>query len=421
MAAIALMGTLASCQSDDDITVARPDNAVNMHLQVGSSVTTRSNAATTDADKQKQFNAGDQVSISATGQDAVIYQLQADGQTWRETEANKFLLWNASQLEFQAYYPVTTGTSMTAFTLPTDQSTEANINAADYMTVTETIARPTTGTDISLELERQTARVIVTISGFNDQYSDADKTVSNVRINSAAAAIANGAATGSVTAVTPYANGTGTQGTTYTALLIPATANASANFITLSDGEGSTLQVRGIPELEAGKSYTYSLTVGKNTIKVQSVTIVDWTTGETLAGGQAEEQTGPTTVLGGALVDGATIRVNFKWRMSDSGDYVQGVYSAASGTFTVSTGGDDWGRSVGYGVALYKVEKNGDNIIVGVGLYSWGSEDLVWTFDTTNDTYTYAPVGIPSNNPDWYGLTSVTLNGTNITSQLTAQ
>ena len=289
LAAIALMGTLASCQSDDDITVARPDNAVNMHLQVGSSVTTRSNAATTDADKQKQFNAGDQVSISATGQDAVIYQLQADGQTWRETETNKFLLWNASQLEFQAYYPVTTGTSMTAFTLPTDQSTEASINAADYMTKTKTIARPTTGTDISLELERQTARVIVTISGFNDQYSDADKTVSNVRINSAAAAIADGAATGSVTAVTPYANGTGTQGTTYTALLIPATANASANFITLTDALNNNLTVKGIPELEAGNSYTFNLTVGKNTIQVQSVTVQDWTTGTTLEGGQATE------------------------------------------------------------------------------------------------------------------------------------
>lgn len=289
LAAIALMGTLASCQSDDDITVARPDNAINMHLQVGSSVVTRSNAATTDADKQKQFNAGDQVSISATGQDAVIYRLQSDGQTWRETETNKFLLWNASQLEFQAYYPVTTGTSMTAFTLPTDQSIDENINTADYMTHTETIDRPGTGTDISLELERQTARVIVTISGFNDQYSDADKLVSGVHINSAAAAIADGAATGSVTTVTPYASGTGTQGSTYTALLIPAAANASANFITLTDGEGNTLNVKGIPELQAGKSYTYSLTVGKNTIKVQSVTVVDWTTGETLAGGQATE------------------------------------------------------------------------------------------------------------------------------------
>ena len=296
LAAIALMGTLASCQSDDDITVARPDNAVNMHLQVGSSVTTRSNAATTDADKQKQFNAGDQVSISATGQDAVIYQLQADGQTWRETETNKFLLWNASQLEFQAYYPVTTGTSMTAFTLPTDQSTEASINAADYMTKTKTIARPTTGTDISLELERQTARVIVTISGFNDQYSDADKTVSNVSIYSQASGISSGNSTGGSTEITPYQNGNGGLNTTYTALVVPGYDDDGATFIQLTDGEGSTLLVKGIPELNAGNSYTFNLVVGKNKIEVASVTVQDWTTGETLAGGQAKEDPSVTEV-----------------------------------------------------------------------------------------------------------------------------
>ena len=49
--------------------------------------------------------------------------------------------------------------------------------------------------------------------------------------------------------------------------------------------------MKGIPELEAGNSYTFNLVVGKNRIEVASVTVQDWTTGETLAGGQAEEQT----------------------------------------------------------------------------------------------------------------------------------
>ena len=124
------------------------------------------------------------------------------------------------------------------------------------------------------------------------------------------------------------------------------------------------------------------------------------------------------TVLSGALVDGATIKVNFKWRMYDSGDYVQGVYNASSGTFTVSKGGYDWGR---YERAVYKVEKSGDNIIIGAGFYGYDREGMVWTFNTTNDTYTYTQGIEVSLGPDWYGLTSVTLNGTDITSQLTAQ
>ena len=124
------------------------------------------------------------------------------------------------------------------------------------------------------------------------------------------------------------------------------------------------------------------------------------------------------TVLSGALVDGATIKVNFKWRMQDSGDYVQGVYNASSGTFTVSKGGNYWGSDER---ALYKVEKSGDNIIIGAGFYGYDMEGMVWTFNTTNDTYTYTQGSLVSSNPDWYGLTSVTLNGTNITSQLTQQ
>ena len=121
------------------------------------------------------------------------------------------------------------------------------------------------------------------------------------------------------------------------------------------------------------------------------------------------------TVLSGALVDGAIIKVNFKWRGDNYGDYVQGVYNAASGTFTASKGGSYWGDDER---AVYKVEKSGDNIIIGAGFYDYGNEGMVWTFNTTNDTYT-------TTNGQWidsdYGLISVTLNGTDITSQLMAQ
>jgi hypothetical protein len=128
----------------------------------------------------------------------------------------------------------------------------------------------------------------------------------------------------------------------------------------------------------------------------------------------------PATVLGGALVDGATIKVNFKWRGFNEGDYVQGVYNAASGTFTVSKGGNYWGTD---GRSVCKVEKSGDNIIIGAGFSNYNDEGMVWTFNTTNDTYTTTNGIIV--NQDWdpgdFDLISVTLNGTDITSQLTAQ
>jgi len=64
--------------------------------------------------------------------------------------------------------------------------------------------------------------------------------------------------------------------------------------------------VKGIPELEAGNSYTFNLVVGKNRIEVQSVTVQDWTTGETLDGGQATEGSAATLVTAITLNKTAT-------------------------------------------------------------------------------------------------------------------
>ena len=292
MAALALMGALASCQSDDEATVsfARPDNAVSVNFSVGSlQGTTRSNAIATD-DTQRQFNQGDQISVSTNDQEAVLFQCTStENQTWTETVAGKFLLWTQPMLTFSAYYPVTTGTSMTTFTVPTDQSSVAKIALADYMTRQQVISRPEGGSNIQMQLVRKMARVIVRISGFGSQYDDDEKTVSNVSIYSEASGIADGNPTGSSTEIQPYAQGDGGQGSTYTALVVPGYGDSGARFIQLSDGEGSTLLVKGIPELEAGNSYTFNLVVGKNKIEVASVTVQDWTTGETLAGGQATE------------------------------------------------------------------------------------------------------------------------------------
>ena len=334
MAALALMGALASCQSDDDFTVTRPANAVGINVSVGSLQTTRSNAIATD-DTQRQFNQGDQISVSTNDQEAVLFQCTStENQTWTEAVPNKFLLWTQPTLTFSAYYPTTTGTSMTAFTLPTDQSSVEKIALADYMTRQQVISRPESGSDIQMQLERKMARVIVRISGFGSQYDDDEKTVSNVSIYSEASGIENGNPTGSSTQITPYAQGNGGQGSTYTALVVPGDGDSGARFIQLSDGEGSTLLVKGIPELEAGNSYTFNLVVGKNRIEVQSVTVQDWTTGETLTGGQAEEGSAkaPAVTPNIAQADCTFSPSNGKSTLSNANITTSMEYSADNGT-----------------------------------------------------------------------------------------
>ena len=365
MAALALMGALASCQSDDDFTVARPDNAVSVNFSVGSlQATTRSNAIATD-DTQRRFNQGDQISVSTNDQEAVLFQCTStEDQTWTETVAGKFLLWTQPTLTFSAYYPVTTGTSMTAFTMPADQSSEAKIALADYMTRQQVISRPEGGSDIQMQLERKMARVIVRISGFGSQYFDDQKTVSNVRIYSEASGIADGNPTGSSTEIQPYAQGNGGQGSTYTALVVPGYGDSGARFIQLSDGEGSTLLVKGIPELEAGNSYTFNLVVGKNRIEVASVTVQDWTTGETLAGGQAEEGSArvPANTPDIAQADCTFSPSNGKSTLSNANITTSMEYSADNGTTWADVTSNGSIASLAAGTVQIRVKETVDNL-----------------------------------------------------------
>jgi len=364
MAALALMGALASCQSDDDFTVTRPANAVGINVSVGSLQTTRSNAIATD-DTQRQFNQGDQISVSTNDQEAVLFQCTStENQTWTETVAGKFLLWTQPMLTFSAYYPVTTGTSMTAFTMPTDQSSVDRIALADYMTRQQVISRPEGGSDIQMQLERKMARVIVRISGFGSQYFDDQKTVSNVRIYSEASGIADGNPTGSSTEIQPYAQGDGGQGSTYTALVVPGYGDSGARFIQLSDGEGSTLLVKGIPELEAGNSYTFNLVVGKNRIEVASVTVQDWTTGETLAGGQAEEGSAkaPAVTPNIAQADCTFSPSNGKSTLSNTNITTSMEYSADNGTTWTDVTSNGSIASLAAGTVQIRVKETDDNL-----------------------------------------------------------
>jgi hypothetical protein len=263
------------------------------------------------------------------------------------------------------------------------------------------------------------ARVIIRIQGFGSQYDDDEKTVSNVSIYSEASGIADGNPTGSSTEIQPYAQGDGGQGSTYTALVVPGYGDSGARFIRLTDGEDNTLLVKGIPEMQAGHSYTFNLVVGKNRIEVASVTVQDWTTGEILTGGQAEEVSASNvSTLAAAFVDGAVITVNFKWRGANFGDYVQGTYNASYGSFEADKGGDYWSSDER---AVYGVVKNGDNITISVGFYDYEYEGMQWTFNTANDTYTYTPGLSVNEEPNEYGLISVTLNGIDITDKLTKQ
>ena len=265
-----LMGVVgllfAGCSSEDDILSAyhNDPDAVHITAEVGKASAdgfTRSNPLGTP-DEQKTFNDGDEISVKTDGQETVTYKL--DGSEW-VPQGGKFLKWESETMKFTANYPATYTGGTPTQTL--EYNDVADLVAADYMSFSDSIDKPKDNNALTLTMQRQMARVVVEIVGFNNQY-DQNTTVNSVTIN------------GTVKALK--------QGNMFYALMVPCDEDNNANFLSLEVGTGNTKEtLKGIPVLEAGKSYTYQLTVGKNKVVVSGITVANWTSGE-ITGGKAE-------------------------------------------------------------------------------------------------------------------------------------
>ena len=262
---LGLMGVVgllfAGCSSEDDILSSfhNDPNAVHITAEVGKASAdgfTRSNPlGATEAD-QKKFNENDEISVKADGQEAVTYKF--NGTEWIPQDS-KFLKWESETMNFTAFYPATFNGTITQ---PTEYTSEADLAANDFMSYSDKQSN-TNGNQLTLTMNRQMARVVVEIVKFNDQYASGT-TVNSVTING----------------VKAYKHDDGK----FYALIKPCSNQADQEFLSLKVGEGNTETYTGIPALEAGKSYTYQLTVGKNKVVVTGITVADWTTGETLDG-----------------------------------------------------------------------------------------------------------------------------------------
>ena len=258
--ATALFALVACSDADDILSAYHNDpNAVHINAEVGKASAdgfTRSNPLGKDADEQMKFNQDDEISVTAGGQAAVTYRF--DGSEWIPQDS-KFLKWESETMKFTAYYPASyTGG---AITQPTEYPDVPSLVAADYMSFNAPINRPKDNNALTLTMERQMARVVVEIVGFNNQY-DENTTVNSVTING----------------VKAYKHSDGK----FYALMVPCSAQNNKAFLSLEVGTGNTETLTGIPELLAGKSYTYQLTVGKNKVVVNGITVKDWTTDKTI-------------------------------------------------------------------------------------------------------------------------------------------
>ncbi|TCO92582.1 fimbrillin-like protein [Bacteroides heparinolyticus] len=280
LAAAALLGGLTACNNELDEPRADqvPENAVRITAGIANPFAATRSMPTGTAEEQTKFKAGDEILVYAPNSDQhATYRF--DGTAWKPRDG-KYLLWKSDQEDFRAFYPAEWGSvhiSGAPYDYQTDQSTEENIAKADLM-VGDLNHQAKTKEPLHFTMQRWMARFIVKIAGFNSEFP-ADAKVDNVRF------LNKIGSSGPLVTYTPYAEGRGEAGSTYT-VLVPD--NASDHTVSLTVGDKTmTAKLRDYTP-DRGKSYTYHLTVGKEKLEVGEVKVADWTGSTVITGGEAE-------------------------------------------------------------------------------------------------------------------------------------
>lgn len=316
MGAFAVIAMLAACSTDEEQGTNTAANEVKIAATVGgNSIFTRSNPLGTKAE-QESFNENDAISVTTEGK-TVVYTKNKDGQ-W--ANANDYLVWTGNTQTFEACYPEkadeSTTNSFSVGYVSADQSTVDKIEKSDYMTCRKEIEKKDIPTDrqLTLNLERQTARVIIKASGFGDEFKDLNPTLSAVEVYSKLKVPAGDG--DSYAAIKAYQATDESGKNVFYALVSPGAANSTEKFlkltVTYNDSEGKptqtkVLDVTGIPALEKAKSYTYDVKIGKDKATIGSVSVADWGKGDAITGGDAVTTTeNAVLIIKNALAAGNT-------------------------------------------------------------------------------------------------------------------
>lgn len=296
MGAFAVIAMLAACSTDDEQGTNTAANEVKITANVGgNSIFTRSNPLGTEVEQQS-FNENDAISVTTEGK-TVIYK--KTGEVWAPANAGDYLVWTGNAQAFEACYPEkadeSTTNSFSVGYVSADQSTVDKIEKSDYMISREAIEKAYIPSDrqLTLNFARQTARVIVKVSGFGDEFKDLNPTLSAVEVYSKLKVPAGDG--DSYAAIKTYKKEESGNNVFY-ALVSPGTGNDAEKFlkltVTYNDGDGKPTQTRvldvtGIPALDKAMSYTYDVKIGKDKATIGSVSVTDWGPGDDITGGDA--------------------------------------------------------------------------------------------------------------------------------------
>ena len=168
--------------------------------------------------------------------------------------SNGTLLWSAGEENtFQAVYPATAEYS--SFTVPTDQSTEANFKAADWMTgetkATLNLNEDASNKTINFNLTRQMAMVEVEINSANVS------TLTSMEVESPSPNNSNITFETSGNRIKAYR--ASTTDNKFSAIIPPGSKGKDVIlcYLTLSDSDEKSLKLQSDINFQAGKKYTF--------------------------------------------------------------------------------------------------------------------------------------------------------------------
>ena len=299
--ALAFVAMLAACSNEEEQGINTLSNVVEVTANVGkNSIFTRSNPVGKTEEALSVFNDGDLIRILTNGK-TVNYTKSGDN--WIP-ENGDYLCWTGGVQDFRAIYPYsasenTVNTIYSGY-VSADQSTLDKIAKSDYMWTSRTEPKAPQDRMLELDFQRQTARVVVRVSSYGNEFDGLKPVLTDVKVYSklhvsAEEQVGENENIEEITAYkdpTPDENGNNV----FYALVAPGEKKDGENFlkltVTYNDEDGNPtlskdLFVKGIPAHEKSQSYTYNVKIGKDNAAVGNVNVTNWSTGSVIKGGDA--------------------------------------------------------------------------------------------------------------------------------------
>ena len=286
----AFLAMLAACSTEDEqVRFAGDEVKVNATIG-GESVFTRSNPIGS-TEEQSEFQDFDQIGISVNGGAAHKYEMKNG--VWGVAESEVPIKWESEATDFKAFYPYSYNNVSNSFDngqICTEQNIKEGLALSDYMTAKKTYPNIPENRQLDLTFKRQTARVVIDIENSTFMNEFDQSYVAEINIYSQLQLPATQGA--DVSAIKAYKVDDANPKSSWVALVAPNAEDANKDFICISVQENGTgtpkaYSIKGIPNLESGKSYTYKLKIGKDKAIIDNVTVTDWKEGTAVPGGEA--------------------------------------------------------------------------------------------------------------------------------------